>query len=330
MSSAPGSLAQHVLFIFRQRRDGNTHEPCVKNKNANHPSGSRLNRLRSCLLSLLALTGSGALTAAESTPASSAEQKFETIQAGSQTFSNVTVVSRSARQITIMHAKGVASLKLEDLTPDVQAKLGYDPANPGGKGKGVSFSKTFSAQSERAREARARADELLQQHGAALRLAAAVGLPLLYLFCCFCFLQVCRKAGVNAPFKVWIPLLQFDPLFKAAGMSRIALFWFMSPLLFAVWAALFVLIASLAGTPLDLFKGPKLTMFAGGLQGMLAFVGVMVGFVWCFKICIARGKRAWMGIFLILPLINLLMLCYLAFSAGAKEPPRRTGQLKLA
>lgn len=288
-----------------------------------------MNRLRSYLVPLLALIGSGALTAAESTSASSAEQKFDVIQAGSQTFSNVTVVGRSAKQITIMHAKGVASLKLDDLAPDIQAKLGYDPANAGGKGKGLSLSKTFSAQSERARAARARADELLRQHGATLGLAAAIGLPLLYLFCCFCFLQVCRKAGVNAPFKVWIPLLQFDPLFKAAGMSRIALFWFMSPLLFAVWAALFVLIASLAGTALDLFKGPKLTLFVGGLQGLLTFASVMVGFVWCFKICIARGKRAWLGIFLILPLINLLMLCYLAFSAGSNKP-RRTGQLKLA
>jgi len=288
-----------------------------------------LNRLRSGLLSLLALIGPGALTAAESKPASSAEQKFEAIQVGSQTFSNVTVVGRSAKQITIMHAKGVASLKLDDLMPDVQAKLGYDPANSGGKEKGLSLSKTFSAQSERAREARAKADELLQRHAATLGLVAAVGLPLFYLFCCFCFLKICRKAGVNAPFKVWVPLLQFDPLFKAAGMSRIALFWFMSPLLFAAWAALFVLIASFAGTALDLFKGPKLTMFVGGLQGLLSFVSLIVGFVWCFKICIARGKRAWLGIFLILPLINLLMLCYLAFSAGSKER-RRTGQLKLA
>jgi phosphate/sulfate permease len=124
-------------------------------------------------------------------------------------------------------------------------------------------------------------------------------------------------------------LLQFDPLFKAAGMSRISLFWFLSPLLFFVWAAVFVLIAGVAGTSFDSLKGPKLTMFVLGLQAFLLFVSIMVGFRWCFKICIARGKRAWLGIFLILPLTNLLMLCYLAFSRGANKP-RSTGQLKLA
>lgn len=286
-------------------------------------------RFLSCAVSLLTLFELSAVAGSSDTTPSLVEQKIEALQVGSQIYSNVTITARSARQITIMHTKGVASVKLDDLTPDIQANLGYDPEKNGKKKKGLSLSKTFSMQSVHAREFQATLGALVGRYGEIARIGALVALPVLYLFCCFCFLLVCRKAGVKASVKVWIPLLQFDPLFKAAGMSRISLFWFVSPLVLAVGCALFVMIAGFAGAPPDLFKGPKLVIAAGGLQGILSIASLMVGFVWCFKICIARGKNAWLGVLLILPLTNLLTLGYLAFSRGMKERSS-SSQLKLA
>jgi hypothetical protein len=42
--------------------------------------------------------------------------------------------------------------------------------------------------------------------------------------------------------------------------------------------------------------------------------------VWSFKICKARGKNPALGLFLLLPLTNLLALIYLAFSKAEGEP----------
>jgi cytochrome c biogenesis protein CcmG, thiol:disulfide interchange protein DsbE len=56
-----------------------------------------------------------------------AEQRFDTLRAGSQLYSNVTVISASPTVLTFQHAKGVGSVKLKDLSPELQAKFGYDP-----------------------------------------------------------------------------------------------------------------------------------------------------------------------------------------------------------
>jgi cytochrome c biogenesis protein CcmG, thiol:disulfide interchange protein DsbE len=56
-----------------------------------------------------------------------ADQRFDTLRAGSQVFSNVTVISSTPTVLYIQHARGVGSVKLKDLSPDLQQKFGYDP-----------------------------------------------------------------------------------------------------------------------------------------------------------------------------------------------------------
>jgi hypothetical protein len=40
-----------------------------------------------------------------------------------------------------------------------------------------------------------------------------------HIFCSFCFMLICQKAGKPGGLLVWLPLFQWLPLFKAAGMS---------------------------------------------------------------------------------------------------------------
>jgi hypothetical protein len=63
---------------------------------------------------------------------------------------------------------------------------------------------------------------------------------LCYLFQCYCFLLICRKAGHPPGLWVWLPVLQWIPLLRAAGMSA---WWFVACLLplvnlvaFIVWS----------------------------------------------------------------------------------------------
>jgi cytochrome c biogenesis protein CcmG, thiol:disulfide interchange protein DsbE len=62
------------------------------------------------------------------TLAHAADEHFDTLTAGQQVYSNVTVISSSPTVLYIQHAKGVGSVKLKDLTSELQQKYHYDPA----------------------------------------------------------------------------------------------------------------------------------------------------------------------------------------------------------
>jgi hypothetical protein len=49
---------------------------------------------------------------------------------------------------------------------------------------------------------------------------------------------------------------------------------------------------------------------------LVPILNLVVSVLWCFKIAKARGKGVWVGIFLLLPVTNLLAFLYLAFSNG--------------
>lgn len=53
---------------------------------------------------------------------------LETLAAGKVTYRTVVVRSISPRTVIITHAGGMASVKLRDLSPEMQAAFGYDPA----------------------------------------------------------------------------------------------------------------------------------------------------------------------------------------------------------
>jgi thiol-disulfide isomerase/thioredoxin len=53
--------------------------------------------------------------------------KFDYLKVGSQTFSNVTVVSRNATDVYFTHDKGMSNVKLKYLEPEAQKRLEFDP-----------------------------------------------------------------------------------------------------------------------------------------------------------------------------------------------------------
>ena len=59
-------------------------------------------------------------------------------------------------------------------------------------------------------------------------LVLAGAMLLIYLFHCYCFMLICQKAGHPPGPLVWIPVVQFLPLLRAAGMSA---WWFLAHLL---------------------------------------------------------------------------------------------------
>lgn len=217
-----------------------------------------------------------------------ADEKFPTLTVAGNTYSDVTVINKSATHVYITHKKGFASFRIKDLDPQLQTDLGYvieEPPKPmvNPLTKLVEDPEIAKMQEEWTREANrafATADpNVLAGIGAGLFVAY-----LLFSLCCF---LICRKTGYDPGIWVWLPVAQFFSLFRAAKMSG--------------WN--FIL------------------MF-------IPIIGLIPMIVLCFKLCIARGKSAALGLFLLLPISSPLVFLYLAFADSLNPEPRGVVKLR--
>lgn len=232
-----------------------------------------------------------------------AEERFETLRLGNLVFTNAVILNRTATDIFVQHASGLANVKVKDLPAETLIQLGYQvPSGPAG--------------TVQAREPRPSALAALSEAGEALGALAGQqpGTPsvqwqthvdlaqhvpphmvqwvvwgitaaalALYLFFCYCSKLVVEKTGRRAGALIWIPVLQMIPLFRAAGMPA----WWL-------------------------------------LAGFVPVVNLVLMVVWSFKIVHARKKSPVWAVLLLLPFTNLLAFLYLAFSNGSPRPSSNT------
>src|SRR5712691_2936842 len=57
---------------------------------------------------------------------SAMEEKFDLLQIGTRTYTNVTVTTKAKTYIFMLHSSGMANIKVAELSPDTRQKLGYD------------------------------------------------------------------------------------------------------------------------------------------------------------------------------------------------------------
>lgn len=211
-----------------------------------------------------------------------ADQVLAMLEVGSQTYSNVTVTSKTPRYIVIMHAHGLTSIKLKELSTEVLQQLGYKVELPGSKSP-KSFLPQHVEIDPRIKEMQTKAVEQVkaqvqQLSSSKLLWGVLAGIALFYFFGCYCCDLICKKTGQDPGVLVWIPILQTFPMLKAAGMAP---WWF--------------------------------------LAFLLPVVSVVASIVWCVKICQARGKSGWLAVLLLLPITNLFAFLYLAFADELPE-----------
>jgi len=171
------------------------------------------------------------------------EQTFPLLHVGAQVYTNVTVTTKAKNYIFIIHAGGMNNIKIADLPADVREKLGYGSAEKPKMGTNgpAAWAKAEVARIEtpRIKEMRTKLEQNLRWNNPAnpslksmlgsRRVLAAAGITLvIYLFHCYCFMLICAKAGHPPGPLIWIPLLQFFPLLRAAGMAP---WWFLASLL---------------------------------------------------------------------------------------------------
>ncbi len=228
-------------------------------------------RAQSLLLGWMLFMAASSLTA---------EERFPTLQIGSQTYSNVTVTSKTPQYVVIMHSQGLTSLKLKELPQETLEQLGYDvgpPPPPPTRSPITALLPQNLELDPKIKEMETKtieeAKERLRKIDPKILLGIVAALFLIYLFACYCLMLICKKTGNEPGLLVWLPILQRIPLLKAAGMP---VWWFV------LW--------------------------------LLPFTNLLAIVVWCFKICQARGKSAWLGFLLLLPLTNIMTFLYLAFA----------------
>src|SRR6266852_9360255 len=156
-----------------------------------------------------------------------AQETMATLQIGSQTYSNVTIESRTPSHVYIKHANGYATIRVKGLEPDVQQQLGYEVAPP----KQPLLSRKMLSEKLKidpeVREAEEKlveeAQERIRTLDPNLRTGILAGAVVGYLFFCFCCMLICKKTSNEPGILVWLPVLQIFPLLRAAGMSG---WWF--------------------------------------------------------------------------------------------------------
>ena len=172
-----------------------------------------------------------------------AQEFFPTLKVGSVTFSNVTITGKTPTHVSFNHERGFATLKLSHLDTNLLMQLGYQMrAEPPRSAPATSTNSTGTNQVEavnppvkglemprqfhldpRLLEMQRRWTEqgrdLWQKTERRWLWAGGAVLVLLYLGFCYCVLLICEKAGYNSGPLAWLPLLNWIPLLRAAGMS---------------------------------------------------------------------------------------------------------------
>jgi len=231
-----------------------------------------------------------------SASAKPSDAKFEVLRTKTGDYTNVTVTTMTDTFICIFHSRGMGSIQVADLPPEVLEELGYkvESSERPAKQASVWAQKTLSNVTQRVNLSEVKGLETALGGHSAAEISRAIADPMVlfgalaislfcYLFFCYCGKLICEKTGNEPGFLIWLPILQLLPLIRAASMSS---GWFLA------------------------FLIPGLNFVAH--------------VVWCIKITQARGKSGWVAVMLLLPVTSLFAYLYLAFSS-AKPPEIERG-----
>ena len=103
-----------------------------------------------------------------------------------------------------------------------------------------------------------------------------------FVYFALCLQMIARKTGTRHSWMAWIPVLDFILMCRIAGRSG----W---------WLLLFIIL--------------------GLFNQNVAVIGVIIfGVILCMGMTGALGKPIWLGLLMFVPVVNLAVIGYLAFS----------------
>jgi hypothetical protein len=227
----------------------------------------------------LALFALATLTTTTGRAAEARPEFYPTLKVGSITYTNVKVMNKAKYDLFVQHAGGMASIKVKELDKSTQLQLGYTLVEPPSTNAPARVVPTFqNIEIDPAYEERYEwivwESQELLNQFKPEVVYGAMG-ALFLVYLFYCY--CCRL------------------ICRKVGQKAVAL----------VWLPLFKIIPLLRAAGMN--RGWFLTI-------VIPPVFVIVFIVWCFKITRARGKSAFVGLLLLLPVLNVIAFLYLALS----------------
>jgi hypothetical protein len=259
-----------------------------------------LRRIGPCLLGRLIILGLAAGMMRPELSLATTEETFDVLQIGTHTYKKVTVTTKAKNQIFILHSAGMSTIKVADLPPELLEQLGYGAAaaeTSKAKGSHTSLSamtkQTFTKLKapqikDLQKQWRTSAPAGLATVDLTPNLLMAAGVALLLLYLLMCY------CGMLICLKCGHPpgALVWIPVLQLIPLLRAAQ---MSP----AWI----------------------------LAYFVPVLNVIAQIIWSFSISKARGKSAWVGFFLLLPITSLIAYLYLALSDAAAPKEERVVEM---
>ncbi len=221
--------------------------------------------------------------------AAGVEERFPVLQIGAQTYRNVTVTTKARSYVFILHSTGMTNVKVAELSPELREKLGY-AAEEGkaGKGSASAWAQQKLSKIEVPQIKQLQTAWLAQEAMANPNLLLVALGAVLVLYLFACYCcMLICKKTHNEP-----GILVWVPGLQLFPLLRAA---GMSPAWFLAW--------------------------------LVPVLNVLAQIVWSVKIAQARGKSAWVGLWLLLPVANVLAFLYLAFSEDAPKKEERVVEI---
>src|ERR1043166_3662093 len=130
------------------------------------------------------------------------EETFGTLQIGSQMYQNVTVTTKAKTYIVLMHAMGMNTVKVKELSPELRVKLGYplvlEPDAPKHQENPLTtWTKNTISKAGMEKKWRAYAPTGLATIELTTNLIFALYIcgALFYFLMCYCGMLICEKSG---------------------------------------------------------------------------------------------------------------------------------------
>jgi hypothetical protein len=218
-----------------------------------------------------------------------AEGAVEVLRTKTDTYQNVTLVSRTKTHVFVNHSRGMATLKIADLSDEaliglglldapVVAETAVRPDAPTDLATAMAPIEEIAHSLPASMNGKGLAELKLPANLKVILLICLGVMVLFHLFFSYCAMLICKKAGTEPGIMVWLPVLQVYSLIRAAGMSG---WWF--------------------------------------LACFVPLLNIVAQVLWSINIAKARGKGVLTTIMLLLPVTNVFAFLYLAFSAGSSE-----------
>ncbi len=218
------------------------------------------------------------------------EQFFDVLQIGTHTYTNVTVTSKTRNYVFIVHAGGMTNIKLAEVPRDILVRLGYpDPAAP-------------KVQTNAAAVwARKTIEKLPVQQIKNMEQQVKEKL-------------VVKDLAGKLPFEV--PTLSRN-LIYAVGATLLALYLFYSFCCNLICKKAGIQPGILIWMPilqlLPLLQAARMSRW-WFLAYFVPILNIVAQVMWSFKIADARNKSAIIGVFLLLPFLQIFAFLLLAFA----------------